>query len=400
MKKFDVIINGAGMVGLAVAGLLAKNNFAVAVIEKGQLKSNQPTPQKSARVSTINQSAVALLKHLDAWQHIPQPSKSILNAMQVWDTTGGELVFDANNTGHDALGFVIENQAMVAALLTSLENHPNIHWFENTHPTAIKTNDNTLSLMLSDNTNLQTNVLVGADGANSWVRHQINPPMQERPYHQSAIIAIIRSAEPHQQTAYQKFSETGPIALLPLADRHLNALVWSADTLASNALYADPAEAFDQKLTIAFDYKLGKLQSVTEKKQFPLTMRHVDDYVQDHIALVGDAAHTIHPLAGQGVNLGYMDAACLAQTLIDAKAKGKPFYEKRFLRRYTRWRKADNTAMIFAMRFLKEFFGAQHTIINSARSFGVNALNQSDCAKAQFVRIAMGLSDDIPAFLQ
>lgn len=398
-SHYDVIVNGAGMVGLALTGLLAKHHFSVAVVEAGSLQFKQDDA-KTARVSTINHSAMALLKYLGAWSSIPVDSQSTLCAMQVWDDAGSELSFDAQGVGFASLGAVVENRAMVEALFAMYQDHVNIDWFLGNQPAALSREKGAARVRLANNQLLTADLIVGADGAASWVRDQGAFAMTERPYYQKAIVCVIRSSEPHQQVAYQKFINTGPIALLPLADPSLTALVWSADSEVSDNLLQKDVVEFEQALTRMLDYKLGKLTVITQRKQFPLIMRHVDDYVQAQMALVGDAAHSIHPLAGQGVNLGFMDAACLAQTLIDARAKKKSIGEQRVLRRYTRWRKADNAAMIALMRILQEGFAIEHPLAGLLRSLGVNTVNQTQWVKNQFVKVAMGLSEDLPTFVQ
>ena len=193
--------------------------------------------------------------------------------------------------------------------------------------------------------------------------------------------------------------ETGPVALLPSAHPNRTCLVWSADQLKSDDLMNSDTALFNQLLKNHLDYRLGELKTISPRQQFPLIKRHTNDYVSPHCALIGDAAHTIHPLAGLGANLGFMDAACLAQTLIDAKNNKQPIGELRTLRRYARWRKADNTVTITAMSALKNIFSLNEPTANIARSTGVNLLNQCPIAKSKIMQLAMGRSADLPDFL-
>jgi len=380
-----ITIVGGGIVGLTLAAVLAKNNFSVSLIESKMPELTWGKNNFTARVSAIHLTSSKLFHYLE----VPElfNNSAPLYSMLIWDhTQNAHLHFDSRDVNEKQMGFIIENRAIIKLL-----------WKKLMHDERVEI----LCPHTPDETIFKKNALIiGADGAHSWVREQMPITMHERSYQQKAIIAVIESEKTHNHCAYQKFLSTGPVALLPLVNSHHAALVWSADNAISDELMQKSDEAFSSALTTALDFKLGKLKSISSRSQFPLTMRHAEEYASENFALVGDAAHTIHPLAGLGVNLGLMDVACLAQVLIDARANKKSFGDLRTLRRYTRWRKAENSPVIYAMRGLQEVFAIDDNTFNLVRSFGVNTIDQCTPIKNQLMKIAMGQSDELPEFLQ
>lgn len=398
MKSYSAVIVGGGIVGLALAALLAKHHFSVAVVEskKTDFKENILT----ARVSAIHLTSTKLLDCLGVWDALKNNAVPLYE-MKIWDHThNAHLHFDSRDIDQPQMGFIVDNQAIIKSLWETVKNNPYVDIFCPNKPLQCQRKNKKMILSLDNNDTFETDLMIGADGAHSWVREQMPITLKTRSYCQKAIIAVIESQKPHHNTAYQKFLTTGPVALLPLSHPHQTALVWSADDAISDALMTKSDDAFNDALTQALDFKLGKLHIQSTRSQFPLTMRHAETYVSENFALAGDAAHTIHPLAGLGVNLGLMDAACLAQTLIDARGQKKSLGELRVLRRYSRWRIAENTPIISAMRGLKELFAIDTSLFNIIRSFGVNTIDQCIPVKNQLMQIATGQSNDLPDFLQ
>lgn len=397
MKQYDVVIIGGGMVGLSLAALLSKHSFSVAVVESSPFSKNNT--ELTARVSAIHLASQKLFDYLDVWPGLEKKAAP-LQEMKIWDhTQHAHLHFDSADIHETEMGFIVANHDIVNTLHEKLMTENQVDFFYSASPADFSIDHNVVTLTLDSGEQIHSHLMLGADGAESWVRKQIPTHTHSRPYYQKAIIAVIQSALPHDFCAYQKFLTTGPVALLPLNDTHQTALVWSADDAKSDALMQQSSADFDSALMDALDYKLGKLTSITERKQFPLIMRHTEEYVADHFALVGDAAHTIHPLAGLGVNLGLMDAACLTQVLIDARISRKPIGSFQTLRRYTRWRKSENEAIITAMRFLKETFAIDTPWFNIARSTGVNLIDQTSWFKNQLMNMITGNHGDQPRFL-
>ena len=383
MKSITII--GAGQVGLTLAALLSKNNFKVAIVESKQpdFNFNEPT----ARVSTIHLISQKILAHVGAWENIA--IKTPVAKMHIWDHTQKAVIdFDAHDMHCDQMAWVIENRAIIHVLQKHLNQDENVTFY--CPRTPKKYDRTTKELILDNDEKIKSDLIVGADGAHSWVRAQMNIDVQEKSYDQKAITAVIESEKPHENTAIQKFLTTGPAALLPLSNPYHTALVWSADDAISDALMQKSDEDFSHALTDALDHRLGKLKTISARAQFPLTMRHATEYATDHFALVGDAAHTIHPLAGLGVNLGLLDAACLTDTLINKKT----------LRGYTRSAKSNNATLIAAMRVLQTTFAFDQAILNTARSVGINLLNKCTPVKKYLMQLAMGQLNDLPGFLQ
>jgi 2-octaprenylphenol hydroxylase len=237
---------------------------------------------------------------------------------------------------------------------------------------------------------------VGADGRDSRVRTFAGIGVHGWAYDQQAIVATVRTAGPHEDTAWQRFLPGGPLAFLPLWDGR-SSIVWSAPAAQTEALMALDEAAFAQELTIAIDGRLGEVLDVGPRGAFPLGLMQVDAYVAPRIALVGDAAHTIHPLAGQGVNLGLLDAAALAEVVGAAASQGRDPGGLSTLRRYERWRKGHNLAMALAMDGLKRLFGVNWTPVRLARSLGLNLTDRAALLKRLFMRQAMGDQGDLPA---
>ena len=387
-KYYDTIIIGGGIVGLSLAALLIKHHFSVALVESKN--TEQHNTALTARVSAIHKNSAKLFEYLNVWNDIPH---TLMQGMNIWDhTQKSALSFELNQSA-----WIVENRAIIASLE---KNTTHVDFYRPNHPKKYSRENNKILLTLDNDTVIETDLLVGADGAESWVRQQMQTTLHKKSYEQKAIIAVIESEVPHDNIAYQKFLDTGPVALLPLNNPHHTALVWSADNPISDALLQKSSEDFSAALTDTLDFKLGKLKAISERQQFPLIMRHANNYVDHHMSLMGDAAHTIHPLAGLGVNLGLMDAACLTEVLIATRAKKKPLGDYRALRQYARWRKAENTCIIDAMRGLKELFAINTPVINAVRTLAINTINQQNGLKDFLIKTADGSTNELPSFLK
>lgn len=391
--KTDIIIVGAGMVGAVCALLAAEANFTVAVVQ-ADLPQSPSSDEYQARVSALNPASIELLKKTGVWSLISAKHISPFERLTVWDGMGGsELIFSAAMMGLTELGYMVTNAAVIAAAWARLQDHPLVQCYLN-QPLRLERRASELQLVLTNGDCLTTNLLVGADGANSLVRRFLGSPFAERSYDQSAIITVVRSEKTHQQSAYQVFLPTGPLALLPLSDPHHHALVWSLDNAAFGArlnnFVNNSVEEFTVQLNRAFGPRLGALTVLSERQAYPLIMRHTTHYVGDGMALVGDAAHTIHPMAGQGANLGFMDANALIQIITKAREKlpqqSPDWASQRVLREYERVRKAKNTEMLLAMRALKRLFAREDRLSVGLRSWGMRQINQSGLLKRFFMQ--------------
>ncbi|WP_420933609.1 FAD-dependent monooxygenase [Alteromonas sp. A081] len=390
MQHVDIGIVGGGIVGLTLAAALKESSLSVAIIDKHPL-STALGEKPTARVSAINQANIAALQSLDAWQHLQKNRANAYVAMHVWDKDSfGDIHFSCEEMGSDALGVIVENQALINALAQSIENQSNVKVFESGIERVLS-GPNQNMVMFDNNDALSCRLLIGADGANSFVRQQAGFPITFKDYEHTAIVANIKTALPHENVARQAFTPTGPLALLPMADPNICSIVWSQTPDAAAKLAAMSDGDFCNALTAASNSILGTIELETQRSAFPLTMRYAREWAKDGIALVGDAAHTIHPLAGQGANLGMQDALALAELLIQLSNEGSDIGLHKNLRPYERSRKTEAMKMIAAMDGFKLLFDGNDPLKKLIRGVGLAATDKVGAIKQAFVSHAMGL---------
>ncbi len=401
MSQYDITIVGGGMVGATLACTLASHDSAltIAVIDKAA-PMDRPSLKDDfdLRVSAITRASENIFKNIGVWEAIKNLRVSPYRDMHVWDSKGNGVVhFDSADIAEPTLGHIIENRVMQYVLQQRLQSFDNIILFAPATCKKLIENEQQIVLLLDDDEVITSSLVVGADGGRSWLRQQANIMVRGWDYDQAALVAYVKTEKPHQETAWQRFMPSGPLALLPLQNG-FSSIVWSTSPQQANELQ-DMAEAdFKQALQIASDNTLGEIISCSQRAVFPLRFFVVDNYIKPNLALVGDAAHTIHPLAGQGVNLGLADAAALAQTILDAHKAAKPINSMSVLRQYERWRKADNLAMMVAMDSFKNIFGSELGIVKEARNIGMNTINKLPVVKNTVIKQAMGLTGDLSRF--
>lgn len=382
--KYDIIIVGGGIVGAAMGLALAKKtDLSVAILEA--------TPQQEKkRVSAISPAVKNFFQSLDVWQGIVAKGVSPYHRMQVWDAGGnGKVHFDCCDKQLSELGFIIEDRHILSSLQTQFSRYKNLDYVAPINLQRLVI-DGGATLAAADNVMYQAKCVIAADGAHSWVRDQLAIETKTWDYEQTAIVATVTTIKPHKRTAWQRFLPTGPLAFLPLADDYQSSIVWSVDVSESDEILALNDDEFRLKLADAFAATLGDIVAVSPRYSFPLHMRHAKKYVLSHAALIGDAAHTIHPLAGQGMNLGLLDAEYLSKVMITALQKGKDFYAYDVLRQYERVRKSENILMLTMVDGLKKLFGSQSKIISTVRNAGLQATNQLSIVKNFLMRQALG----------
>ncbi len=395
-SSYDIVIVGGGMVGAAFACALGNSAFKVALLDRAPAP---PSTDKEydPRVSAITLASRALFENLGAWEGMQRRRVSPVREMRVWSGEGnGSIHFNAAEIGEPALTYIVENSVIQTALIERLHQFTNVHYLCPVEITDITLADNGAVVTLKDGRSLNTKLLVGADGADSVVRQAAGIETQSLNLHQKGIVATVTTEKPHEATARQRFLATGPLAFLPLGEPHTCSIVWSADTERAEQLLALDDPAFMAEIQQSFGDLLGKIQTVSQRAAFPLALSHAKAYTAPHLALVGDAAHTVHPLAGQGVNLGFLDAATLAEVLLDAAAKQKDIGAHAVLRRYERWRKGDNLAMVSITGGFKYLFGNDLPVMSQLRNLGLDITNAATPIKNLIMRRAAGLEGDLP----
>lgn len=398
-KQYDIIIVGAGIAGSALACALGDSDLKIAVVEAQPLALQWPPMEPvidgyDPRVSALTVASQEFLASLGVWPAIARRRISPYRHMQVWDAEGtGSIAFNAEEINQPLLGHIVENRLTVAALLFRLADYPGIELCSGMRLVTMKTIKAQRQLEMEDGTIMQAPLVVAADGANSRIRELAGIATNEWSYGHNAIVATVKTQQPHQQTAWQRFLPEGPLAFLPLAggDDHYCSIVWSAIPEYCEHLIALDDKKFAQQLGQAFEHRLGGIEAVSRRFSFPLRQRHALDYVQAGLALVGDAAHTIHPLAGQGINLGLLDVQVLAEELLRAHERQLPVADLAVLERYQRRRKAHNLTMMAAMEGFKRLFAEPALPLRWARNTGMRLLDKAAPLKHRIMKQAMGL---------
>lgn len=401
----EVIIVGAGMVGSALAAALKHSGLDVLLLDGGELQPAAFTPADAfePRVSALSAASQNVLVNLGAWDGIIARRASPYRHMQVWDGSGtGQIHFSATSVQAEVLGHIVENRIVQDALLEQLQDG-SVRLLPNARLSMLRRSGNDWLLTLEDGRELRTPLLIGADGANSSVRKLAGCATREWDYRHHAVVTSVRTELPHQLTCWQRFTDEGPLAFLPL--QHTDgenwcSIVWSLPPERTKAVLQLDDDNFNHELTAALEGRLGQVLHSDRRFAVPLRQRHAKRYVEPGLALLGDAAHVIHPLAGQGVNLGFLDVAELAQVLLKALQRGEELASLQVLSRYERRRMPHNLSMMAAMQGFQELFQADALPLRWLRNVGLRQVDSLHEAKALFVRQALGLGIDLPPLAQ
>ncbi|CAB1274538.1 UbiH/UbiF/VisC/COQ6 family ubiquinone biosynthesis hydroxylase [Candidatus Nitrosacidococcus tergens] len=400
---YDVLIVGAGMVGacLALALSQSEKKYRIALIEAHPPELNTLLSEDyDLRVSAITRASENIFRNIHVWRNIEAKRVSPFRKMHVWNKARiGEIHFDSTEISESHLGHIIENKLIQNTLLEACKNQENIDFYMPGNLQGIIQKDEKISLQLEEGSFLKGSLIVGADGAQSKVRDLAGISIQIKDYQQNGLVGTIHTEKPHDETAWQRFLPSGGIlAFLPLKNPYQCSIVWSTDSEEAEQLKQLSNSSFATALGSAFEYRLGATQIISERATFPLRRQQVKTYVQPRIALIGDAAHTIHPLAGQGVNLGLLDAVVLAQVLNDQKNKDVGDFLT--LRRFERWRKGDSFTAQLTIDGLKHLFNSSLFPIQIARNLGLSATDKATPIKNLILCYASGLKGDLPILAQ
>jgi 2-octaprenylphenol hydroxylase len=396
IELYDLIIVGGGMVGAALACAVADAGMRVCVIEAREPQRSWPAEEVDLRVSALTRASQRMLENLHAWPRMKEMRISPYTDMEVWDAQGsGRIHFSAAEIGEPDLGHIVENRVTQLALWEQLERHANVTL---DYPAAVAQLhlDRQPGVVMQDGKQLSSRLIVAADGRDSQLREMAAIGTKGWDYDQHAIVATIKPAHHHQQVARQRFMPSGPLALLPIDDGRCS-IVWSTTPEKADDLMALSDSAFCDRLTRASEAVLGEIVEVGPRGLFPLRLGHAESYCRHGFVLVGDAAHAMHPLAGQGVNLGFMDAMTLADVVIDAYRRGRGIGSISTLRRYERARKGPNIATLAVMDGFKRIFSNDLMPLKLIRNLGLDVANRSGIIKHQLIRRAMGMSGDLPS---
>ena len=411
VQTYDIVIVGGGIVGATLACALSRSRYKVALVEAQSLEqltsvfsngeSERDIDQFDPRVSALTVASQTFFANLGVWQRMQNKRVSPYQEMKVWDGEGtASIEFSAAELYQPALGHIVENSVTIASLYEQLLADDNVALLTGERIRQVNLNGECPELILENDVHIRASLRVAADGANSLIRKLSGLPTREWDYQHHAIVASVKTEKNNEETAWQRFMETGPLALLPLSVQplvngknksHYSSIVWSAVPEKAKELMALSDEQFCEELGRCFEQRLGSVEEVSARYSFPLKQRHAKQYVTSNIALVGDAAHTIHPLAGQGVNLGLQDVAVLADELIKASKKGLAPNDALMLKRYQRRRMGPNLAMMGLMEGFKRLFSQDSLSIRLLRNTGMRWLNGNKFLKNQVVSQAMGL---------
>jgi len=396
-QHYSVIIVGGGIVGATAACALAQAGIEVALLDTRnpirQWPENEPA---DIRVSALTRASENILTAVGAWPAMQQRRVGAYDRMHVWDAdSAGVLQFDAAETEFPALGHIVENRVTIAALWDVLETLPSASLICPAKVISLVTGSENTQISLDDGRQLTTELLIAADGRDSSLRQMAGIETTGWEYHQDGLVATISTEKSHQFTAWQRFLPEGPLALLPLENGQCS-IVWTLSHDSAQQMLALSEDEFLLQLHSASEGVLGEILEVGVRAAFPLRFQYANQTIADHFVLIGDAAHAMHPLAGQGANAGLLDAAAIAEVVIDSVQAGRPIGSHKSLRYYERWRKGDNLAMMRSMDIINKMYIQKSELLKQVRGTGMQWVNAISGLKNYFNRYAMGLRDDLP----
>jgi 2-octaprenylphenol hydroxylase len=385
VTAFDVVIVGGGLAGLSLACALRDTRLKIALVE-----GRAPTPASGwdARVYAISPANADFLKEIGAWKHLDPERIAPIHAMKIFGDGGARLDFSAYDSGVAQLGWILESSLMACELWESAKRQSNLTLLCPASPSAVAMHEDATRLTLGDGMMLSAKLLVGADGRDSWVRETTGLPSVNTPYGEMGLVANFKCSVPHRGIARQWFRDDGVLAWLPLPGNRIS-IVWSTPDRNASELLALPAEELSARVAAAGGHELGKLDLLAPAAAFPLRLMRVPRTVAPRLALIGDAAHGIHPLSGHGINLGYQDAKALADLLVATPA-WQDIGDERLLRRYQRARREETLLLQTTTHTLRRLFRENLPGLKPLRNIGMNLTNRLPVVKNLLVRYALG----------
>jgi 2-octaprenyl-6-methoxyphenol hydroxylase len=400
MDRADVIIFGGGLVGLALASALDSSGVSAIVVDPAD-----PAPRGEAafdgRTSAVSSSSMRMLQTIGVAEHLAEPGCPIWRIAVADGLKPGGLHFDPDD--EEPLGFMHENRNLRTALRVRAEAGKNIWLMWKSCVTAAERGEYGVVVSLEDGRKLSAPLLVAADGRNSATREQAGIAVARWKYDHQAIVSVLRHERPHEHVAYEIFYPTGPFALLPMNDDkvgHRSAIVWSVRGEDAAGWLSLNDEDFAAEAQAAMGGFLGEIAMLAPRSSYPLGFHHAARITAQRLALVGDAAHTIHPIAGQGLNLGFRDVAALAEVLVEGARLGLDLGDKQLLDRYQRWRSLDALSVAFATDTLTRIYGVRGATASAIRRFGMGLVGRISPLRNRLMSEARGTSGDLPLLLR
>jgi 2-octaprenylphenol hydroxylase len=404
-RDFDVVIIGGGVIGAVMASLLVARKLSapgrVAITAERFSDSLEADADWDLRVFALSRASQRLLKACGVWDALPAQRRFAYERMRVWDAGGeaygkGSLSFDCAEIGEPNLGFIVDGRVLQWQCVQAARSAGAV--MIEAGLAGIAAGDADILIRLSDGRELRAQLVIAADGRESLTRELLGIETAGHAYHQDALVAHVRTAKSHGNTAWQRFLGFGPLAFLPLPDGR-SSIVWSTTVTEAARLRALDPKGFGAALTAASGGPLGECELSTPLASFPLKLQYALEYARPRAVLLGDAAHVVHPLAGQGLNLGLLDCAALAEVLGRAGSAGF-FGEHKLLRSYERWRRSENLLAAAALDGLERLFASADPVSAGLRAAGLNAVNKLPLVKGRLAQRALGLIGDVPEFLK
>lgn len=396
----DITIVGAGVVGLMMAALLNRQGFSVFIIEANASQVNE-ADSADPRALAITLASQRLLQKTGIWSELPEDRIGHFRKMFVWNENGdGSIEFHPEDLAEADLACSIESSVLQNVMQEQLNKKEQIRFFQPASLGSIEYADDNALICLQDGRRLESKLVIAADGQRSRVREMSGIGYAAKSYGQNAIACVIETEYPHEDTARQRFLKEGILAFLPMAKPNQCSIVWSTEIRRADELMSMEKEVFQKILSRTSDNILGEVIDSGDRVAFPLQHGQADHYCQARLALIGDAAHSVHPLAGQGANLGFMDAAVLAETVFNAKQRGSDIGYHQVLRRYERWRRGENIFMMNVFSGFKWLFENQQQPVPILRNTGLKLVNRCNPLKQSIMQRAMGRSGDLPDILR